>query len=336
MRAQPLNAPFESHRHRGRTNRDRRPERRRQDDASRAILAAVEESRGGERPEDAPVLVAGSIVVGKNTRVAYLDQARAGLDDTKSIFDDVRGESGGTIVHLGVRGLEAMDLRSYLELFLFDAEKQRQKVGSLSGGERARVALAKVLRERANLLVFDEPTNDSTCRRSPALEEMLTGYEGSAIVVTHDRAFLDRVATAILAFEWDPGGPLADREGVRDRVATVTRYAGGYQDYVTQRANRSEAKKAPAPVAAIAAPKPPPKDEAKRGLTYAERIELAGIVPAVDEADKRVHELEAELADPALYAKRGHDVANLKARLEGARAEAARLMARWEALEAKR
>ncbi|MGA7118827.1 MAG: ABC-F family ATP-binding cassette domain-containing protein [Polyangiaceae bacterium] len=302
----------------------------------RAILAAVEESRGGERPEDAPVLVAGSIVVGKNTRVAYLDQARAGLDDTKSIFDDVRGESGGTTVHLGVRGREAMDLRSYLELFLFDPNKQRQKVASLSGGERARVALAKMLRGEGNLLVLDEPTNDLDLPTLTALEGLLEDYEGSAIVVTHDRAFLDRIATAILAFEWDPGRAPGDREGVRDRVATVTRYAGGYQDYVTQRADRSEAKKAPAPVAAIAAPKPPPKDEAKRGLTYAERIELGGIVPAVDEADKRVHELEAELADPALYAKRGHDVADLKARLEGARAEAARLMARWEALEAKR
>jgi ABC transport system ATP-binding/permease protein len=314
----------------------------------RAILAAVQESRGGERPEGAPVLVAGSIVVGKNTRAAYLDQARAGLDDTKSIFDDVRGESGGTTVHLGVRGREAMDLRSYLELFLFDPNKQRQKVASLSGGERARVALAKMLRGEGNLLVLDEPTNDLDLPTLTALEGLLEDYEGSAIVVTHDRAFLDRIATAILAFEWDPGRPSGDRDGARDggrdggreavgdRVATVTRYAGGYQDYVTQRADRSEAKKAPAPVAAIPAPKPSPKDEAKRGLTYAERIELGGIVAAVDEADKRVHELEAELADPALYAKRGHDVAELKARLEGARAEAARLMARWEALEAKR
>ena len=126
----------------------------------RAILAAADEARRGERNPSAPYVVAGAIVVGKNTRTAYLDQARAKLDDDKSIFDDVRGEGGGTVVNLGFRGMESMDLRSYLELFLFDGQKQRQKVGSLSGGERARVALAKVLREGANLLMFDEPTND--------------------------------------------------------------------------------------------------------------------------------------------------------------------------------
>ena len=177
----------------------------------------------------APHVAAGAIVVGKNTRTAYLDQARAKLDDDKSIFDDVRGEGGGTVVNLGIRGMESMDLRSYLELFLFDGQKQRQKVGSLSGGERARVALAKVLREGANLLMFDEPTNDLDLPTLAALEEMLTGYEGSVLVVTHDRAFLDRVATAILAFEVDPSG---------SGPARVVRYAGGYEDYIAQRGDR--------------------------------------------------------------------------------------------------
>src|SRR6202044_2756722 len=116
----------------------------------RAILAEVERARTGAAPEGGARVVAGEISVGKNTRVAYLDQARAKLDDTKSIFDDVRGESGATVVNLGVPGLEAMDLRSYLELFLFDPQKQRQKVDARSGGERARGALAQVLREGAD------------------------------------------------------------------------------------------------------------------------------------------------------------------------------------------
>ena len=192
----------------------------------RAVLAAVEERRGPARRRAlSPKVVSGEIVVGKNTRVAYLDQARARLDDTKSIFDDVRGESGATVVNLGVPGIDALDLRSYLEMFLFDPQKQRQKVGALSGGERARVALAKVLREGANLLVFDEPTNDLDLPTLAALEEMLDGYPGSVIVVTHDRAFLDRVATAILSFEIDPAGGLA----------TVERHAGGYEDYVSHK-----------------------------------------------------------------------------------------------------
>jgi ATP-binding cassette subfamily F protein uup len=287
----------------------------------RAILAAVEETRRGERSLDAPALVSGAIVVGKNTRVAYLDQARAKLDDDQTIFDDVRGKNGSTVVHLGVRGRDVMDLRSYLELFLFDGHKQRQKVGSLSGGERARVALAKVLREGANLILLDEPTNDLDLPTLSALEDLLDGYDGSVIVVTHDRAFLDRVATAILAFESAGPGP-----------ATVTRYAGGYGDYVTQRGDRRPHVSGIATVNAPSRPAAKSKDR----LTYAERLELEEIVDAIDTADKTVAEIGAQLASPSLYATRGQDVAALKARLEAARVHAATLAARWEELEHKR
>ena len=293
----------------------------------RAILAAVERTApaAGAHP---PHVVAGTIVVGKNTRAAYLDQARARLDDAKSIFDDVRGEGGATLVELGVRGREAMDLRSYLELFSFDAHKQRQKVGSLSGGERARVALAKVLREGANLLVFDEPTNDLDLATLGALEELLEGYEGCALVVTHDRAFLDRVATAILAFAPDPSGA---------GPATVTRYAGGYQDYLTQRGEQPVAAGAEPPHPATTAPAAEPRPKSKKGgLTYAERIELEGILDAIDAAEKHVAAIEAELADPALYATRGHEVSGRQAALAKAREAAAALVARWEELEAKK
>lgn len=225
-----------------------------------------------------------------------------------------------------------MDLRSYLELFLFEPNKQRQKVGSLSGGERARVALAKMLRQGANLVLFDEPTNDLDLPTLAALEELLEDYEGSAIVVTHDRAFLDRIATAILAFEWPAGDTAADAS----RVARVTRYAGGYQDYIAQRGTPPRPAVTAAPPAARSAAPPPANAKAKRSLTYAERIELEGIVEGVDGAEKAVAEIEALLADPELYAKRGHEVAALQARLQVARAEAARLVARWEELEAKK
>lgn len=291
----------------------------------RAVLAAAHEDRYGERPPDAPVVAAGSIVIGKNTRFAYFDQARAGLADDKSIYDDVRGEHGGTAVSLGVRARETMDLRSYLELFLFDGNKQRQKVGSLSGGERARVALAKVLREGANLLVFDEPTNDLDLSTLSALEALLEDYGGAVVVVTHDRAFLDRVATAILAFE----------RGAAGGTTTVTRYAGGYQDYVAQRGSGPRDRLAPA------APPPEAPSEVARakpkgGLTYAERIELEGIVDAIDRAEKEVAHIEARLGDPELYAKRGAEVSAWQSRLEAARSQAATLLVRWEALEAKK
>jgi ATP-binding cassette subfamily F protein uup len=305
----------------------------------RALLAAVEQAKTGVRTPDAPRLAAGEIVVGKNTRVAYLDQARARLDDDKSIFDDVRGEGGATVIDLGIKGMEAVDLRSYLEMFLFDPYKQRQKVGALSGGERARVALAKTLREGANLLVFDEPTNDLDLPTLGALEEMLEGYPGTVLVVTHDRAFLDRVATAILSFELDPnGGP-----------ATVERHAGGYEDYVAhkreERARRVAASAPPprvtkseAPPAKAAAPAPAPagKPKPKTNLTSAERNELDGILEAIDGAERAVLAVEAQLADPKLYAERGGEVTPLQAKLDAAKREVARLVARWEALEVKK
>jgi ATP-binding cassette subfamily F protein uup len=290
----------------------------------RAIVAAA--ATGSDEGSPVPGVVAGHIRVGKNTRVSYLDQARAKLDDSKSIFDDVRGDKGGTVVQLGRVGLESMELRSYLELFLFDARKQRQKVGSLSGGERARVALAKVLREGANLLVFDEPTNDLDLPTLAALEGLLESFQGSVLVVTHDRAFLDRVATSILAFEREPDASEAGPP------ASVIRYAGGYQDYVAQRGDRQ-----PQPTERPArTPTAPPKAKVKPGLSQAERAELDSIVGAIDAADAKVSEVEALLADPLLYRSRSLEVAELQAQLAAARAQAAALAVRWEALEAKK
>jgi ABC transport system ATP-binding/permease protein len=292
----------------------------------RAVLAAAGE------PVVPAAILAGSIVVGKNTKVAYLDQMRGTLDDDKSIFDDVRGEGGTTVVRLGASVREEMDLRSYLELFLFDGQKQRQKVGSLSGGERARVALAKVLREGANLLVFDEPTNDLDLPTLAALEGMLQDYSGSVIVVTHDRAFLDRVAMSVLAFEG----------GSRDALATVTRYAGGYSDYVAQRSRKPEPvrdanRKTEPPSSRSTQSTAPAKPSAPPpGLTFAEKKELAAIVADIDRADQKVSALEKKLADPSLYSARGPEAAKLQAELVVARAEAARLVGRWEALETKK
>jgi ATP-binding cassette subfamily F protein uup len=274
----------------------------------------------------------GEIILGKNTVPAYFDQHRSNLDESASIFDNVAIDR--TRVEVGD---ETLDMRSYLERFLFDSHKQRQPVSSLSGGERARVALAKMLSQSANLVMLDEPTNDLDVATLGALEQMLTDYDGSAIVVTHDRWFLNRVATSILAFEGD---------------GKVVRYAGNYDGYREQKA-ASEAQAAEAQAAAASAPAPEPKGgggsagagstpEAKPGkaegkaLTYAERRELEGIIDRIDEAEQAVAALEAELSDPSLYAKRGHEVPALRERLEKAKAEAKRLTARWEELESRR
>jgi ATP-binding cassette subfamily F protein uup len=260
----------------------------------------------------------GEVVLGKNTQVAYFDQHRAQLDDKKSIFDNVAGDNA----RIRIAGQD-FDVRGYLERFLFDGYKQRQPVGSLSGGERARVALAKILSRGANLVILDEPTNDLDLATLGALEQLLLEFDGCAITVTHDRYFLNRVATSILAFQ---GG------------GEIVRYAGNYDDYRTQRARADEERAArAAPPPAKEAPKPKAAAPAPRSkLSYAEQKELEGLPDRVEAADRVVAELEARLADPALYAGRGTEVAGLLTELEVKKGEAATLLTRWEELETRR
>jgi ATP-binding cassette subfamily F protein uup len=258
----------------------------------------------------------GEVVVGLNTKIAYFDQHRAQLDDDRSIFDNIAGDNS----RIEIAG-QALEVRAYLERFLFDTYKQRQPVGSLSGGERARVALAKILSRGANLVILDEPTNDLDVATLGALEQLLLDFGGSAISVTHDRYFLNRVATSILAFQ---GG------------GEVVRYAGNYDDYRAQRAHAEEAK---APAKEAAAPREKPRaSEAPRAkaLTWAEQKELDGLLDRIDAAEQSVAGLEQSLSDPALYATRGGEVPALTADLERAKTEVARLTSRWEDLEGRR
>jgi energy-dependent translational throttle protein EttA len=138
---------------------------------------------------------AGTIRLGDTVRLAYVDQNRP-LDGEKTIFEEITG--GGDVVQLGTREMNA---RAYVARFNFSGQDQQKKVGTLSGGERNRVHLAKMLKEGANVLLLDEPTNDLDVNTMRALEEALESFAGCAIVISHDRWFLDRVATHILSFE---------------------------------------------------------------------------------------------------------------------------------------
>ena len=284
----------------------------------------------------------GKVIVGKNTRLAYFDQARAGLEDGWSIFDNVAGRegaehTGGGMVEIGA---EKIELRSYLERFLFEKSKQRQKVSALSGGERARVALAKLLREGANLLLLDEPTNDLDVTTLGALEEMLEGWPGCALIVSHDRAFLDRVATSILAFETGTPTPL--------------RYAGGYSAWRDRKEENELARRSQPPPAAAGKAAAPAATKttaaasaaavstvarvatsAGKPLSFTERKELATLLERVEEAEAKAAELERKLAEPSLWSARPADAPKLQAQLDEARAQASKLTARWEELESR-
>ena len=259
----------------------------------------------------------GEVVLGKNVRVAYFDQARSGLNDEETIQENVAGQRTKIDVHG-----RTMDIRSYLARFLFDPASIRKKLGMLSGGERARVALAKLLLKPANLLIFDEPTNDLDVATLGALEEMLLETEATALVVSHDRYFLDRIATSILAFEGD---------------GRVVRYVGGYEDYrslsAAARTASVETETQGAPAKAAKAKRAP---KSKKGLSYKEKRELDGMMKAIEAAEAEAERLDAQLADPAFYQDRADEVADTVAARDAAHAEVERLMARWEELEAKK
>lgn len=257
----------------------------------------------------------GTIRLGKNTSVAYLDQERTGLDDGESVAVNV-GE-GAAIVELG--GQE-MDLRSYLERFLFTGPQQRALVGDLSGGERARVALAKALKSGTNLVVLDEPTNDLDVAMLSSLEEALLDFAGTVLLVTHDRWFLDRVATAIVAFE--------DRR--------LVRYEGNYSDYRGKRpaVGPGQGTEPSKPTKTTKAD-PAPEDDGPKKLTYAEQKELRTIPGAVEKAEDAVARLEARLVEPGFWEQPRDVCDGVMSDLEQAKARAQELYARWEDLDAR-
>jgi ATP-binding cassette subfamily F protein uup len=251
----------------------------------------------------------GEVVLGANTRPAYFEQGRDELRDDLTVLEEV----GDGYDHIELPD-GRVHVRSFLRMLAFPDAIADTKVGRLSGGERNRVQLARLLRRGGNLLVLDEPTNDLDLPTLGALEDGLVAFPGCALIVSHDRWFLDRVATGILAFEGD---------------GRVTLYEGSYSFYAERRA-------ATAPVGAVERErrgdsrpaKPPPP----RKLTFKERAELDGIEGAIAAAEAKVNELEAQLADPAAYRDRGGRDAI--AALDAARAEVERLFARWQELDA--
>ena len=255
----------------------------------------------------------GTVVVGANTKFAYFDQGRSGLKEDESVQQNVAPDRP----QVTFQG-RSIDIRSYLKRFLFPPHRTRDKVSSLSGGERARVALAKLLLAPANLLVLDEPTNDLDVATLSALEEMLVESGSTALIVSHDRYFLDRVATKILAFEGE---------------GRVVLYAGNYSDYRDQRAapqpgtrpraeKDSESKKA----------KEPPKS---RKLSYKEKQELERIVEEIERLEAEAADVDAQLNDPTLYAERVDEVPGILARQRELQEAVEAKMARWMELEAK-
>jgi len=254
----------------------------------------------------------GTVVMGQNTKVAYLDQTRATLRDDKTVLQEVSDGNDHVFLEDG-----PIHVRTFLRMLRFDDRFADTPIGVLSGGERNRVQLARLLRRGGNLLVLDEPTNDLDLMTMGVLEDALTDFAGCALVVSHDRWFLDKIATGILAF---------DHTG-------VTFYEGNYSSYLARRppvptlnadGEPIRTKKQAAAVAAKA-----------KKLTWKEERELEGMEAAIAVAEAELQRRETELADPDIYKTRGAEMAALATALDQQRTTVEQLYARWQELEAK-
>ncbi len=260
----------------------------------------------------------GTVTLGANTRAAYFEQGRSELRDDLTVLEEVG--DGYDYVELPHAG--KIHVRSFLRMLAFPDNVADTKIGQLSGGERNRVQLARLLRRGGNLLVLDEPTNDLDLPTLGALEEGLLDFGGCALIVSHDRWFLDRVATGILAFEGD---------------GEVTFYEGSYTFYAERRdAKRKAAAQPGSKPKDAAAPSQPakPASTKPRKLTFKEKHELANIESTISDAETKVATLEATLQDPNVFKERGAEVQGLVTELDAARAEVERLFARWQELDA--
>lgn len=258
----------------------------------------------------------GNVKLGQGLLVAQLDQSRSKLHPEQSLAAAVTDGSGDTVMVAG----KPRHVMNYLQDFLFTPQQARTPVKVLSGGERARLLLAKLFAAPSNFLVLDEPTNDLDLETLDLLEEVIADYPGTALLVSHDRDFLDRVATQIVLAEGD---------------GRFTEYAGGYADMLVQRgekpAPRPEPKKA-----STSDPSPKPRRATAPKMNFADAHALKTLPEKIAAADIQIAELEKSLSDGALYAKDPKRFADLSAKLVKIRDEKDGDEERWLTLEMQR
>ncbi len=252
----------------------------------------------------------GSVEHGTNLEVAYFDQHRERLDDTRSVAENACGESD-YVTFNGKR----RHIMSYLEDFLFAPERSRTPVRALSGGERNRLLLARLFTRPFNVLVMDEPTNDLDAETLELLEDLLVEHDGTLLLVSHDRAFINNVVTSTLVFEGS---------------GRIAEYAGGYDDWLRQRA-RPAANTGTADTAKSPASSP----EKPQKLSMKERKELGELPGRIEAMEAEIKELDAALADPAFFKRPADEVRRATDRLAALNDDLERAINRWAELEAR-
>ncbi|NYT86253.1 ATP-binding cassette domain-containing protein [Pollutimonas harenae] len=256
----------------------------------------------------------GTVRLGVNLTVGYFDQMRSQLDENATLVDTIN--PGSEWVEIGDQRKHVM---SYLEDFLFSPARAHSPVQSLSGGERARLVLARMFARPTNVLVLDEPTNDLDIETLELLEELLQNYPGTVLLVSHDREFLNNVVTQTLAAEGD---------------GHWQEYVGGYDEWLAQRPMPPEAAEEKSKKKETAAERPKPARKSR--ISSWELTELEGIPNAIAELESEQSALTERLADGSLYRDAPDEVIQINEQLHALEDKLDKLFARWEALEEKK
>jgi ATP-binding cassette subfamily F protein uup len=256
----------------------------------------------------------GEIHRGAGVDIAYFDQQREQLDPDRTVVDTV-ADGNDTVTVGGV----ARHVHGYLEDFLFPPERARSPVKALSGGERNRLLLARLLTRPANVLVLDEPTNDLDLETLEILEAQLVEFPGTILLVSHDRTFLDHIVTSTFAFE---GG------------GRVVEYVGGYEDWLRQRPT-APSTVGDAPARAEAERPRPPVDPSRRKLSYNERREFEALPDRISDLEQEDARLREAIAAPEFYKETKAEIDRVLARVELLRLELDAAYARWDELDSR-
>lgn len=262
----------------------------------------------GELP---PLL--GEVRQGTNVEMAYFDQLRAQLDEGRSVLDNV-GQGRDTITING----RTRNLMGYLEDFLFTRDRARAPISALSGGERNRLLLARLFTQPANLLVLDEPTNDLDIDTLEVLEDLLLEYDGTLLLVSHDRAFLNNIVTSTL---------------ILDGTGNVSEYVGGYDDWHKQIEQTLASGTKPKADSVIRGESKADSKPAARKLSYNEKRELEELPRQIEMLEAEQHQLTVKMEDPEFYKEDGATITQAVNRLQELHEELSRVYQRWAELE---
>lgn len=268
----------------------------------------------------------GDVRLGSNLQIAYFDQLRDRLDGEKTVEEDVADGYQTIQLEEGAR-----HVLGYLQDFLFTPERARTPIKRLSGGEKNRVLLAKLFAKPANVIVMDEPTNDLDAETLEMLEARLVEFSGTLLVVSHDREFLNNVATSCIAVEVDAG------------CRSVREYVGGYDDWQQQRAAFAARRAERNPETST--PDSTPRAESKpatanapekpKKLSFKEQRELDALPSQIELMEGQIAEFHRVMADPDFYKREGQEIARTQAELSEAELQLAAAYERWEALESR-